>query len=139
MTVLGENNAPILNDIAWYGGNSSVGYKGAGWTTPNWPNQAFPGKLAGPRRVGQKQANAWGLKDTLGNLYEWVLDFAAVYPVGEATDPRGPATGGGHPYRGGSWKHYATMSRAAKSFEAIPTYRSNDLGLRVVMVKETKF
>jgi formylglycine-generating enzyme required for sulfatase activity len=139
MSVLGENNAPILNDIAWYGGNSSVGYKGAGWTTPNWPNQAFPGKLAGPRRVGQKQANAWGLRDMLGNLYEWVLDFASVYPEGEATDPRGPATGGGHPYRGGAWNHYATMCRAAKSFEAIPTYRSNNLGMRVVMVKDTKF
>lgn len=136
MKVLGENNARVLNDIAWYGGNSSVGYKGAGWTTEGWPNQAFPGKMAGPRRVGQKKANAWGLNDMLGNLYEWVADFSAVYPDGEAVDPKGPETGVNHPYRGGAWKHYATMSRAAKSFEAAPTYRFNDVGFRVALVQD---
>ncbi|MBL9113687.1 MAG: formylglycine-generating enzyme family protein [Verrucomicrobiaceae bacterium] len=138
MTVLGENNAPILNDIAWYGGNSSVGYRGAGWTTENWPNQAFPGKIAGPRRVGQKTANPWGLKDMLGNLYEWVSDYSAVPTEAPAIDPIGPPTGTAHPYRGGAWKHYATMCRAAKSFEAVPTLRSNDLGFRVALVPDSQ-
>ena len=136
MKVLGENNAPVLNDIAWYGGNSGVGYKGAGWATVGWPNQAFPGKIAGPRRSGQKKGNAWGLHDMLGNVYEWVADYSAVYGEGEAVDPRGPETGHNHPYRGGSWKHYATMSRAAKSFEAPPTYRVNDVGFRVALVQD---
>jgi formylglycine-generating enzyme required for sulfatase activity len=136
MKVLGENNAPVLNKIAWYGGNSGVDYKGAGWATIGWPNQAFPNKLAGPRRVGQLQSNAWGLKDMLGNMYEWVFDFSSIYPDGEAIDPRGPATGSGHPYRGGAWGHYATMCRAAKSFEAVSTYRTNDLGFRVAFVRK---
>lgn len=136
MKVLGENNAPVLNKIAWYGGNSGVGYKGAGWTTIGWPNQAFPNSIAGPRRVGQQEANAWGLRDTLGNLYEWVLDFSSIYGEGEVVDPRGPATGTAHPYRGGAWGHYATMCRAAKSFEAVPTYRWNDLGFRVAFVRK---
>lgn len=136
MFVLGENNAPVLNDIAWYGGNSSVGYKGAGWTTPNWPNQAFPGKIAGPRRVGQKKANAWGLKDMLGNMYEWVSDFSAIPTTDPAVDPQGPPTGHAHPYRGGAWNHYATMCRAAKSFEAPPTYRKHNLSFRVVLVRK---
>lgn len=136
MKVLGENNASVLNDIAWYGGNSSVGYKGAGWTTVKWPHQAFPGKIAGPRRVGQQKANPWGLKDTLGNLYEWVADFSAVYSEADVVDPVGPATGVNHPYRGGAWKHYATMCRAAKSFEGPPTYRVNYLGFRVVLTRE---
>ncbi|MCE9520764.1 MAG: formylglycine-generating enzyme family protein [Verrucomicrobia bacterium] len=136
MKVLGENNAPVLNKIAWYGGNSSVGYKGAGWTTLGWPHQAFPGKLAGPRRVGQQEANAWGLKDMLGNLYEWVADFSSEYADGEVVDPLGPATGSGHPFRGGAWNHYATMCRAAKSFEAVSTYRVNYLGFRVAFVKK---
>ncbi|MEY4484726.1 MAG: hypothetical protein RL693_2178 [Verrucomicrobiota bacterium] len=136
MQVIGENNAPVLDVIAWYGGNSSRGYKGAGWTTDHWPNQAFPGKVAGPRRSGQLLANAWGLKDMLGNLYEWVADFSTVYGEGELTDPLGPVTGSGHIYRGGAWNHYATMCRAAKSFEAVPTYRVNYLGFRVVLTRE---
>jgi formylglycine-generating enzyme required for sulfatase activity len=136
LKVLGENNAPVLNKIAWYGGNSGEGYNGPGWTTIGWPDQAFPNKRAGPRRVGQLQANAWGLKDMLGNLYEWVFDYSSVYPEEEVTDPRGPATGSGHPYRGGSWNHYAVQCRAAKSYEAVPTYRANDLGFRVALVKK---
>lgn len=136
MTVLGENNAPVLNKIAWYGGNSGEGYNGAGWATIGWPNQAFPNRLAGPRRVGQQQPNAWGLKDMLGNLYEWVFDFSSIYPDGEAVDPRGPNTGSGHPYRGGAWDHYAVQCRAAKSYEAVPTYRVNDLGFRVAFVRK---
>ncbi len=135
MEVLGENNAPILNEIAWYGGNSSRRYGGRGWTTKNWPNQAFPGKIAGPRRVGQLKANAWGLKDTLGNLWEWVEDFSAYYPEGDATDPTGPRRGTQHPYRGGSWNHYAIMCRAARRFEDLPTFRTNWVGFRVALAR----
>jgi formylglycine-generating enzyme len=135
MKVLGVNNAPILDKIAWYGGNSSVDYKGAGWSTTHWPEQAHPGKLAGPRRVGQKQANAWGCKDMLGNVYEWVSDFSSVAGTDPVTDPKGPTEGKNHIYRGGAWNHYATMCRAAKSFEAAPTYRVHHLGFRVALVK----
>jgi formylglycine-generating enzyme required for sulfatase activity len=133
MVVLGENNAPVLNKIAFYGGNSSVGYKGRGWTTQNWPKQAFPGKLAGPRRVGQKQPNPWQFRDMLGNLYEWVDDFSGYYPQRDVVDPRGPATGEKKIFRGGSWNHYATMSRAARRFEEIPTIRLNYIGFRVAL------
>ena len=133
---LGENNAEVLNAIAWYGGNSSVGYAGRGWTTVNWPNQAFPGKIAGPRRVGQKAPNPWGLRDTLGNLYEWVADVSAYYPEEPTVDPRGPETGSKRLFRGGSWNHYATMSRAARRFEDLPTLRNHHLGFRVALARE---
>jgi formylglycine-generating enzyme required for sulfatase activity len=132
MIVLGENNAPVLNDIAWYGGNCSVGYKGRGWTT-NFPNQAFPGKVGGPRRVGQKQPNAWQLRDMLGNLYEWVEDWSGYYPQRDVIDPRGPDKGEKKLFRGGAWKHLATMSRAARRFEDIPTIRLNYIGFRVAL------
>jgi formylglycine-generating enzyme required for sulfatase activity len=138
MFVLGENNAPVLNDIAWYGGNSSLNYRGEGWATHNWPNQAFKGKIAGPRRVGQLKANAWGLKDTLGNMYEWVADWSAVPTADRAVDPTGPAVGTAKVYRGGAWNHYATMCRAAKSFEAVPTYRRFNLSFRVALVREPR-
>jgi sulfatase modifying factor 1 len=133
---ISENNVPMLHKIAWYAGNSGVDYKGAGWTSGHWPGQAFPNKLAGPRRVGQKDANKWGLKDMLGNMYEWVYDFSSEYPEGEVTDPRGPATGTRHVYRGGAWNNYGRNCRAANSLEAMPTYRMNDLGFRVALVKK---
>ncbi len=131
--MLGENNAPMLDKIAWYGGNSSVGYKGAGWATIKWPHQAFPGKLAGPRRVGQKQANAWGLKDMLGNVYEWVFDFSTV-PDGEDVDPRGPATGPAIPTaeaRGITMPPCPARPNPSK----LPPPTVNSLGFRVALVK----
>jgi formylglycine-generating enzyme required for sulfatase activity len=132
MTVLGNNNVPILHEIAWYGGNSSRNYGGRGWAT-NFPDQAFPGTRAGPRRVGQLQPNAWQLRDMLGNLYEWVQDYSGYYPQREVRDPTGPAKGEKKLFRGGSWNHYGTMCRAARRFEEIPTIRLNYIGFRVCM------
>lgn len=132
MEVLGNNNVPVLHTIAWYGGNSSRNYGGRGWMT-NFPDQAFPGTRAGPRRVGQLEANAWQLRDMLGNLYEWVGDYSGYYPQREVRDPTGPVTGEKKLFRGGSWNHYGTMCRAARRFEEIPTIRLNYIGFRVCL------
>ena len=132
MTVLSNNNVPVLHSIAWYGGNSSRNYGGRGWVT-HFPDQAFPGTRAGPRRVGQLDANAWKLRDMLGNLYEWVQDYSGYYPQREVTDPVGPAKGGKRLFRGGSWNHYGTMCRAARRFEDMPTIRLNYIGFRVAL------
>ena len=74
----------------------------------------------GTAAVGSYQPNAWGLYDTHGNVYEWVLDY--WMPTGETTayagkDPVGPADNGlkadGKPkdvrrvMRGGSWWNYS--------------------------------
>ncbi|MDP6947383.1 MAG: formylglycine-generating enzyme family protein, partial [Myxococcota bacterium] len=42
-----------------------------------------------PRPVAQKPTNAWGLHDTLGNVYEWTWDWYAEYDLETATDPTG--------------------------------------------------
>ncbi|MBP9912717.1 MAG: formylglycine-generating enzyme family protein, partial [Opitutaceae bacterium] len=57
LVVLAERNAPVLDDIAWYAGNSSVGYRGSGWNTQDWVGKQYPGGRAGPRQVGLKQPN----------------------------------------------------------------------------------
>ena len=50
--------------------------------------------------VGGKKPNAWGLYDTLGNVWEWVDDF---YNEQLFADPVPPRTGTTHVLRGGSF------------------------------------
>jgi sulfatase modifying factor 1 len=50
--------------------------------------------------VGQKRANAWGLHDMLGNVWEWVYDF---YNEKLFADPVPPQSGEVHVLRGGSF------------------------------------
>ena len=68
-----------LDAIAWY--------NNAGYTQP----------------IRQKQPNAWGLYDTLGNVMEWCSDGIRPYTKEAQQDPQGPEVGDFRVIRGGSW------------------------------------
>jgi serine/threonine protein kinase/formylglycine-generating enzyme required for sulfatase activity len=55
--------------------------------------------------VAQKQPNAYGLFDVIGNVEEWTADWfdAKAYASSPPVDPTGPARGHGHTVRGSSW------------------------------------
>jgi formylglycine-generating enzyme required for sulfatase activity len=53
--------------------------------------------------VGQKQSNAWGLYDTLGNVWEFTSDWYAKQLPSAANDPTGPSSGEQRVLRGSSW------------------------------------
>jgi formylglycine-generating enzyme required for sulfatase activity len=83
--------------------------------------------------VGTYPANAWGLYDMHGNVWEWCSDWHGEYPAGSVTDPIGPATGSYRINRGGCWGDGAVICRSASCGGNFPSDRSNDLGFRVAL------
>ena len=68
--------------------------------------------------AGSKAANAWGLKDMSGSVWEWVHDYYQQdLGVKHVTDPVGPATGAiGRMTRGGSVEVAAKFIRSGSRY-----------------------
>ena len=82
--------------------------------------------------VGQKAANPWGLRDMLGNVWEWCEDWYDAYPQTSIPDPVGPPTGDHRVVRGGSWGAVARWVRAAYRDYVFPVRRLLGFGFRLV-------
>jgi formylglycine-generating enzyme required for sulfatase activity len=82
--------------------------------------------------VGQKQPNAWGLYDVLGNVWELVQDWYSptYYDKSPALDPQGPTEGTRHSLRGGSWDLEAGNIRV--SYRGNPIDDDYRYGFRLV-------
>ena len=84
--------------------------------------------------VGTYPANAWGLYDMHGNVWEWCSDRYGAYPAGSVTDPSGPATGSFRVIRGGCWADDAVDCRSAFRLRRGPSDRIiGGLGFRVAL------
>lgn len=138
LVIYGKNNAPLLDDIAWYGGNSGVEFDlDHGHDSTEWPQKQFPHTRAGTRKVGRKTPNRWGLYDMLGNVREWCRDGRREYTAESVTDPEGPTDEGAfRVLRGGCWFAHALHVRAASRFWAVPGYRAGLFGFRCARVQD---
>ena len=88
----------------------------------------------GPHSVGGKQANAWGLNDVLGNVWEWVNDWydESYYAASPKRDPRGPSAGEGRVVRGGAWTSYTCILRLSHRVKFAPDHCYEALGFRCI-------
>jgi formylglycine-generating enzyme required for sulfatase activity len=81
--------------------------------------------------VGSYPANAWGLYDMHGNVFEWCWDWHGNYTRDAQTDPTGPASGALHIIRGGSWVNGGQTLRSANRGVYIPGDGYERIGFRL--------
>jgi len=95
---------------AWYDGNAE------GTTHP----------------VATLNANAWGLHDMLGNVWEWVNDGwdSTYYARSPKDNPKGPEQPTERMARGGSWYNYEGLVRNSTRIHYPPAERFVNVGFR---------
>ena len=110
----GTTSSSSLGSYAWYYGNSS----------------------SKTHQVGTKKANAFGLYDMSGNVFEWCWNWkTSSYDTTTdgGNDPTGASMSGlGHVVRGGGWKDFSDLCSVSNRSYSFPYIRYHLHGFRVV-------
>jgi formylglycine-generating enzyme required for sulfatase activity len=107
------NDDSCLGGIAWYPVNAGIG----------------------KQPVKGKTANAYGLYDMLGNIWEWTNDWYAAYGAGAQTNPQGPDSWYDRVFRGGAFDSGEFFLRVSYRAEGDPSDALDFLGARCARSK----
>ena len=120
----------------WAGGSSP---SAVAWTKENSGGR--------PRDVGGKRANAAGLHDMSGNVYEWVWDWNVCAwntntcdvqssRSGSSKNPQGPISGASKVHKGGAFKYESKYARIANHAYDRQAVAFDYVGFRVVRLAD---
>ena len=108
-----------------FGGSSESDVERVGWCSRE--------RFEGTKRVGQKDANSFGLHDVYGNVWEWCEDYWHDNYTGAPADGTAwmsLAAGKHHVVRGGGWYSTAGGCRSAYRYHWRTYFRRGDIGFR---------